>query len=67
MKQPLLFAVDQQLGRAFCMDVARREIEQIADLETAKTAALLLLQQIRVQREMADVLIQMDWEIRPAA
>jgi hypothetical protein len=37
------------------------EIEAITDLESAKRAAILLLQQIGIQRQMMDVLIRNDW------
>ena len=53
--------MDQQLGRAFNAEIVRREIEAITDLESAKRAALLLLQQIEIQRQMMDVLIKNDW------
>jgi len=53
--------MDQQLGRAFSAEVVRREIEAINDLGAAKRAALLLLQQIEIQRQMMDLLIQNDW------
>ena len=53
--------MDQQLGRAFNTEIVRREIEAITDLESAKCAALLLLQQIEIQRQMMDVLIRNDW------
>lgn len=49
------------------METVRREIEAINDLQTAKSAALLLLQQVQVQRDIADVLINLDWTSRPAA
>ena len=50
--------MDQQLGRAFNAEIVRREIEAITDLGSAKRAALLLLQQIEIQRQMMDVLIK---------
>jgi hypothetical protein len=53
--------MDQQLGRAFNAEIVRREIEAITDLESAKRAALLLLQQIEIQRQMMDLLIRNDW------
>ena len=53
--------MDQQLGRAFSAEIVRREIEAITDLGAAKRAALLLLQQIEIQRQMMDLLIQGDW------
>ena len=53
--------MDQQLGRAFSAEIVRREIEAITDLGAAKRAALLLLQQIEIQRQMMDLLIQNDW------
>ena len=56
-----LSLMDQQLGRAFNAEIVKREIQAITDLETAKRAALLLLQQIEIQRQMMDVLIQSDW------
>ena len=56
-----LLPMDQQLGRAFNTEIVRREIGAITDLESAKRAALLLLQQIDIQREMMDVLIRNDW------
>lgn len=56
-----LSLMDQQLGRAFNAEIVKREIQAITDLETAKRAALLLLQQIEIQRQMMDVLIQNDW------
>jgi hypothetical protein len=56
-----LSLMDQQLGRAFNAEIVKREIQAISDLETAKRAALLLLQQIEIQRQMMDVLIQNDW------
>ena len=58
MSQP---PMDQQLGRAFNAEIVRREIGAITDLESAKRAALLLLQQIEIQRQMMDVLIRNDW------
>ena len=54
-------SMDQQLGRAFNAEIVRREIEAITDLESAKRAALLLLQQIEIQRQMMDLLIRNDW------
>lgn len=54
--------MDQQLGRAFNAEIVRREISAITDLESAKRAALLLLQQIEVQRQMMDLLIRNDWQ-----
>ena len=54
--------MDQQLGRAFNAEIVRREIGAITDLESAKRAALLLLQQIEVQRQMMDLLIRNDWQ-----
>jgi len=54
-------SMDQQLGRAFNAEIVRREIEAITDLGSAKRAALLLLQQIEIQRQMMDVLIKNDW------
>ncbi len=56
-----LSLMDQQLGRAFNAEIVKREIQAITDLETAKRAALLLLQQIEIQRQMMDVLIQNEW------
>ena len=53
--------MDQQLGRAFSAEIVRREIEAITDLGAAKRAALLLLQQVEIQRQMMDLLIQNDW------
>ena len=53
--------MDQQLGRAFNSEIVRREIEAITDLGDAKRAALLLLQQIEIQRQMMDLLIKSDW------
>jgi hypothetical protein len=53
--------MDQQLGRAFNAEIVRREIEAITDLASAKRAALLLLQQIEIQRQMKDLLIRNDW------
>jgi hypothetical protein len=53
--------MDQQLGRAFNVEIVKREIETITDLESAKRAAILLLQQIGIQRQMMDVLIRNDW------
>jgi hypothetical protein len=53
--------MDQQLGRAFNAEIVRREIEAITDLASAKRAALLLLQQIEIQRQMMDLLIRNDW------
>ena len=53
--------MDQQLGRAFNAEIVRREIEAITDLGSAKRAALLLLQQIEIQRQMMDLLIKNDW------
>jgi hypothetical protein len=40
----------------------RREIDAITDLASAKRAALLLLQQIEIQRQMMDLLIRNDWQ-----
>jgi len=54
-------SMDQQLGRAFNAEIVRREIEAITDLASAKRAALLLLQQIEIQRQMMDLLIRNDW------
>ena len=54
--------MDQQLGRAFNAEIVRREIGAITDLESAKRAALLLLQQIEVQQKMMDLLIRNDWQ-----
>ena len=54
--------MDQQLGRAFNTEIVRREIEAITDLGSAKRAALLLLQQIEIQRQMMDLLIRTDWQ-----
>ena len=54
-------SMDQQLGRAFNAEIVRREIEAITDLESAKRASLLLLQQIEIQRQMMDLLIRNDW------
>ena len=54
-------SMDQQLGRAFNAEIVRREIEAITDLGSAKRAALLLLQQIEIQRQMMDLLIRNDW------
>jgi hypothetical protein len=54
-------SIDQQLGRAFNAEIVRREIEAITDLDSAKRAALLLLQQIEIQRQMMDLLIRNDW------
>ena len=55
-------SMDQQLGRAFNTEIVRREIEAITDLGSAKRAALLLLQQIEIQRQMMDLLIRSDWQ-----
>ena len=55
-------SMDQQLGRAFNTEIVRREIEAITDLGSAKRAALLLLQQIEIQRQMMDLLIRTDWQ-----
>ena len=55
-------SMDQQLGRAFNAEIVRREIEAITDLASAKRAALLLLQQIEIQRQMMDLLIRSDWQ-----
>jgi hypothetical protein len=55
-------SMDQQLGRAFKAEIVRREIEAITDLGAAKRAALLLLQQIEIQRQMMDLLIRNDWQ-----
>ena len=55
-------SMDQQLGRAFNAEIVRREIEAITDLESAKRASLLLLQQIEIQRQMMDLLIRSDWQ-----
>lgn len=60
-------ALEHQLGRAFSIEIARREIEAIADLEQAKAAALLLLEQVRLMREMADLLVRNDWLSAQAA
>lgn len=57
-----LLSMDQQLGRAFNTEIVRREIEAITDLGSAKRAALLLLQQIEIQRQMMDLLIRTDWQ-----
>ena len=54
--------MDQQLGRAFNAEIVRREIDAITDLASAKRAALLLLQQIEIQRQMMDLLIRNDWQ-----
>jgi hypothetical protein len=54
--------MDQELGRAFNAEIVKREIEAITDLESAKRAALLLLQQIGIQRQMMDLLIRNDWQ-----
>lgn len=61
-----LYFMDQQLGRAFNAEIVKREIQAITDLEMAKKAALLLLQQIEIQRQMMDVLIQSDWSASDA-
>ena len=55
-------SMDQDLGRAFNAEIVRREIEAITDLDSAKRAALLLLQQIEIQRQMMDLLIRSDWQ-----
>ena len=55
-------SMDQQLGGAFNAEIVRREIEAITDLASAKRAALLLLQQIEIQRQMMDLLIRSDWQ-----
>ncbi len=55
-------SMDQELGRAFNAEIVKREIEAITDLESAKRAALLLLQQIGIQRQMMDLLIRNDWQ-----
>ena len=60
-------ALEHQLGRAFSIEIARREIEAIADLDQAKAAALLLLEQVRLMREMADLLVRNDWLSAQAA
>ncbi len=60
-------ALEHQLGRAFSIEIARREIEAIADLDQAKAAALLLLEQVRLMREMADLLVRNDWLSSQAA
>jgi len=52
--------MDQQLGRAFNSEFVRREIEAITNLEEAKRAAHLLLQEIEIQRQTMDLLIRMD-------
>ena len=54
--------MDQQLGRAINTEIVRREIEAITDLGSANRAALLLLQQIEIQRQMMDLLIRTDWQ-----
>ena len=54
--------MDQQLGRAFNAEIVRREIDAITDLASAKRAALLLLQQIEIQRQMMGLLIRNDWQ-----
>lgn len=53
--------MDRQLGRAFNAEIVRRETEAITDLGSAKRAALLLLQQIEIQRQMMDLLIKNNW------
>jgi hypothetical protein len=53
--------MDRQLGRAFNAEIVRRETEAIIDLGSAKRAALLLLQQIEIQRQMMDLLIKNNW------
>jgi hypothetical protein len=68
--QPLLRCpapLEHQLGRAFSIEIARREIEAITDLDQAKSAALLLLEQVRLMREMADLLVRNDWLSSQAA
>ena len=50
-----LSLMDQQLGRAFNAEIVKREIQAISDLETAKRAALLLLQQIEIQESKVDL------------
>jgi len=47
-------SMDQELGCAFNAEIVKRELEAIASLESAKRAALLLLQQIGSQRQMMD-------------
>lgn len=59
--------LEHQLGRAFSIEIARREIDAIADLDQAKAAALLLLEQVRLMREMADLLVRNDWLSSQAA
>lgn len=54
--------MNQQLGRAFNAEIVRRELETITDLASAKRAALLLLQQIEIQRQMMDLLVRNDWQ-----
>ena len=55
-------SVDQLLGRAFSVEVVRREIDAIRDLETAKEAARMLLAQVEIQRQVSDLIIRWDWQ-----
>jgi hypothetical protein len=55
-------SVDQLLGRAFSVEVVRREIDAIRDLETAKEAARMLLAQVEIQRQVSDLIIHWDWQ-----
>ena len=54
--------MDQLLGRAFSVEVVRREIDAIRDLETAKEAARMLLAQVEIQRQVSDLIIRWDWQ-----
>jgi hypothetical protein len=53
--------VDHRLGRAFAVETVRREIDALTDLAAAKAACHLLLGQIEVHRQMAELLIESDW------
>ena len=57
-----VITVDQLLGRAFSVEVVRREIDAIRDLETAKEAARMLLAQVEIQRQVSDLIIRWDWQ-----
>ena len=44
--------MDQEMGRAFNAEIVKRELEAITSLESAQRAALLLLEQIGIQRQI---------------
>jgi hypothetical protein len=46
--------MNQERRRAFNAEIVKREIEAITSLESAQRAALLLLEQIGIQRQIMD-------------